>query len=196
MRYATGVTNEPCTDEAILRESGRRVPVPRDGVLVEEGRRLLAHLPAPWNTCRVWRSRTSSAGEAEDLIREILMEARTTGRSRVVWHTGGGVSSTFVENLLPDHGFRTAEELEVLAFELGDEPDPRLSRLDPNPNIATRIARGAYRALVVERCRTAHTIGATLALTKANTRTSAPLLAASGFRPVAHERRHVLDLCP
>lgn len=54
--------------------------------------------------------------------------------------------------------------------------------------------RGAYQALVAERCRLAHSLGATLALTKANASTSAPILKRAGFRPVAGERRHVLEL--
>ena len=54
--------------------------------------------------------------------------------------------------------------------------------------------RGAYRALVLERCRLAHALGATLALTKANASTSVPILERAGFRPVAHERRHTLEL--
>ena len=52
--------------------------------------------------------------------------------------------------------------------------------------------RGAYRALVVGRCRHAHALGATLALTKANTASSAPILRNAGFRPVASERRYAL----
>ena len=54
--------------------------------------------------------------------------------------------------------------------------------------------RGAYRALVMERCRHAHALGATLALTKANTATSAPILRNAGFRPVASERRYALKI--
>ena len=54
--------------------------------------------------------------------------------------------------------------------------------------------RGAYRALVLERCRLAHALGATLALTKANASTSVPILERAGFRPVADERRHALEL--
>lgn len=54
--------------------------------------------------------------------------------------------------------------------------------------------RGAYRALVVERCRIAQALGATLALTKANVATSGPTLKAAGFRPVSRERRLVIDV--
>lgn len=54
--------------------------------------------------------------------------------------------------------------------------------------------RGAYRALVMERCRHAHALGATLALTKANTASSAPILRDAGFRPVAREHRYVLTI--
>jgi hypothetical protein len=61
---------------------------------------------------------------------------------------------------------------------------------------ATREAfrgRGAYRALVLERCRVGIELGATLALTKANIATSSPTLERAGFRIVATERRHVLE---
>ena len=55
-------------------------------------------------------------------------------------------------------------------------------------------SRGAYRALVMERCRHARALGATLALTKANTASSAPILRNAGFRPVASERRYALKI--
>ncbi len=54
--------------------------------------------------------------------------------------------------------------------------------------------RGAYRALVMERCRHAHALGATLALVKANTVSSVPILQTAGFRPVASERRYALKM--
>ncbi len=54
--------------------------------------------------------------------------------------------------------------------------------------------RGAYRALVMERCRHAKALGATLALAKANTASSSPILRAAGFRPVATERRYALRM--
>ena len=56
--------------------------------------------------------------------------------------------------------------------------------------------RGAYRALVIERCRFAHALGATLDLTKANEATSVPILVRAGFRRVAEERRHALKIAP
>ena len=62
---------------------------------------------------------------------------------------------------------------------------------------ATREAfrgRGAYRALVLERCRVGIELGATLALTKANIATSSPTLERAGFRVVARERRHALEV--
>jgi GNAT superfamily N-acetyltransferase len=54
--------------------------------------------------------------------------------------------------------------------------------------------RGAYRALVLERCRVGIELGATLALTKANIATSSPTLERAGFRVVARERRHALEV--
>lgn len=54
--------------------------------------------------------------------------------------------------------------------------------------------RGAYRALVLERCRVGMDLGATLALTKANTATSSSILERAGFMRVGTERRHVLEI--
>ena len=55
-------------------------------------------------------------------------------------------------------------------------------------------SRGAYSALVVERCRVGRRLGATLALAKANVATSGPILERAGFRRVGGERRYVLEI--
>lgn len=47
------------------------------------------------------------------------------------------------------------------------------------------MGRGVYRALVMERCRHARALSATLALAKANAVSASPILPAAGFRPVA-----------
>jgi len=54
--------------------------------------------------------------------------------------------------------------------------------------------RGAYGALVLERCRVGTHLNATLALVKANISTSGAILKRAGFRPVGTERRHVLEI--
>ena len=59
---------------------------------------------------------------------------------------------------------------------------------------AEHRGRGAYRDPVIERCRHARALGATLALAKANTASSAPILRRAGFRPVATERRYALEM--
>jgi hypothetical protein len=62
---------------------------------------------------------------------------------------------------------------------------------------ATREAfrgRGAYGALVLERCRVGRQLGATLAMAKANIATSAPILERAGFRRFGTERRLVLEI--
>lgn len=185
-----------------------------------------------------------------------------------------------MDDLLSEHGFEKTEDLDVLAFELGTDPEPKLPGLRVPAGVRTRLVRdesdlrrantveagvfptstwderdthaylqgiselegrgsdhpgeddashvlrylasvqetegegwevvatagaevagetvrlwGAYRALVLERCRHAHVLGATLALTKANTFSSAPILRTTGFRPVARERRYALKMC-
>ena len=281
------------TDEAILRESARWVHVPAAGTLIEGGTFLLVHPPGGRGTSRVWRSWPARGG-AEGAILDAIEEVRASGGGRLVWHTGDRVAPPFMDALLPRFGFEKTEDLEVLAFDLGDDPRPQLPRLDapnapvraalvrdeagireaqavesrvfpnspplerpeiraylrgveglvrhePSPEVAEGDAgartlrfvallreetpkqervvatagaqvvgetvrlwgagtlpehrrRGAYSALVVERCRLAHSLGATLALTKANTATSAPLLRNAGFRPLASERRYALTV--
>jgi len=270
----------------MLRESERWVQVPPSGVLVEDAERLLVHLPGPRGTSsRVWRSRPGREG-AGALVLRTIEAARAAGASRLVWHTGDGVSPPSIDEILPRHGFEKTEDLEVLAFEMGagaapelprmrvpadvdprlvtsepdlrranavevdifptatwGEPDTRaylqgLSKLEgrgehPAPEddplalrylaflqgnekriVATAGAevagetvrlwgagtlpdhrgRGAYGALVLERCRHAHALGVTLALTKANAVSSAPILLHAGFRPVARERRYASEI--
>ena len=276
------------TDAAILRESESWVHVPPSGVLVEDTARLLVHLPTRRGTSsRVWRSRPDREG-AEALIRHTIDEARAAGAARLVWHTGDGVSPPLMDDLLPQQGFEKTEDLDVLAFELGTQREPKLPDLrspagvrawlvrdEPDLHRANAVeaavfptssweradtrayllglsnlvpgqrrqgeavsralrylasaqnpenggwedaatagaevagetvrlwgagtlpghrGRGAYRALVVERCRHAQALGATLALAKANTASSSPILRAAGFRHVATERRYALEM--
>ena len=54
--------------------------------------------------------------------------------------------------------------------------------------------RGAYGALVLERCRVGTHLGATLALAKANVATSGWILERAGFCRFGTERRHMLEI--
>ena len=194
-----------------------------------------------------------------------------------------------MEDALAQHGFEKTEDLDVLAFELGTEPEPNLPDLRVPHDVSTQLVRDeddlllanvveagvlptstrgeadtrdylrglseldarrqrrpgadgipcipcALRylalvcgrgggqeiagtagaelagdtvrlwgagtlpghrgrgALVMERCRHARALGATIALTKANTASSAPILRNAGFRPVASERRYALKI--
>ena len=121
-------TNGHWTNGAILRESEAWVHVPPSGVLVEEAARLLVHPPARQGTSRVWRSRPDQK-EAEALILRTIEEARAVGATRLVWHTGDAVSPPLMDDLLPQHGFEKTEDLDVLAFELGTQREPKLPEL-------------------------------------------------------------------
>ena len=274
----------------MLRESERWVHVPPSGTLDEDADRLLVYLPGPRGTSRVWRSRPGSGG-AEALILRTIEEARGAGASRIVWHTGDGVSSPSMDDLLPRHGFEKTKDLEVLAFEMGAKAEPELPMLRVRAGVGTRLVaneadlrranavegdvfpltvwsepdaraylrglwrldgrrgrlhpfladvplalrylaflpgndkgeeravatagaevagetvrlwgagtlaeprgRGAYGALVMERSRHAHALGATLVLAKANASSSAPILRRAGFRLVARERRYASEI--
>jgi hypothetical protein len=283
---------ERWTEEAVLQESERWVHVPRDGRCIEDERRLLVHLPKRWGTSRVWRSWAADEERASDLIEETVGEVRADGGDRILWHTGDRVAPHFMDECLARHGFRTTEELEVLAFFLVNGQElPRLSVPDdmsvelvrdaevlrealcvdsevfrspppaggefakyageleklrrhergepssegvalamrfaayvkPSPpsgennacgivaaagaqvvgetlrlwGAATRQTfrgRGAYGALVLERCRAGKHLGATLALAKANVATSGSILKRAGFCRFGTERRHLLEI--
>ena len=281
------------TDAAVLRESEAWIHVPSSGVLVEDAASLLVHLPTTRgvSSC-VWRSRPDRR-VAEALILRTIEEARSAGATRLVWHTGDAVSPPFMDGLLPQYGFEKTEDLDVLAFELGTDREPKLPELrvpadvrawavtgEPDLHRANAVeaavftssswdgsdtraylrgllnldlrggtpvrkhpgetashvlrylasvrspenvgwedaatagaevagetvrlwgagtllahrGRGAYRALVLERCRHARALDATLALAKANTASSSPILGAAGFRRVATERRYALKI--
>lgn len=276
------------TDKSILWESERWVHVPLSGVRVEDAARLLVHPRARRGTSRVWRSWPDRAG-AEALILQTIEETRAAGGTGLVWHTGDAVSPPFMYEALAQRGFEKTEDLDVLAFELGADPEPNLPDLRVPHDVSTRLVwdeddlrlanaveagvspgstrgeadtgaylrglseidarrqrrpgaddvscalgylalvcsrgegqeiagtagaelagetvrlwgagtllwhrgRGAYRALEVEGCRHAHALGTTLALTKANTASSAPILRNAGFCPVASERRYALKI--
>ena len=248
---------------------------------------MLVHPRSRRGTSRVWRSWPDRAG-AEALILQTIEETRAAGGTGLVWHTGDAVSPPFMDDALAEHGLEKTEDLGVLAFELGTDPEPKLPDLPVPHDASTRLvrdrndlrlanvveagvfpastwreankraylrglseldargqgrpgadgvacalrylafvrsrrgegqeiagttgtevagetvrlwgartlprhgSRGSYRGLVVERCRQA--LGATLALTKANTASSAPIFRNAGFRPVASERRYVLEI--
>lgn len=86
----------------------------------------------------------------------------------------------------------TGTEGQATVATAGAEVAGEAVRLWGAGTLAGYRGRGAYRALVMERCR--HALGATLALAKANTASSAPILRAAGFRPVATERRYALKM--
>lgn len=89
--------------------------------------------------------------------------------------------------------FPRGDGMEIIAT-AGAEVAGETVRLWGAGTLADHRRRGAYGALVVERCRHAHALGATLALTKANAVSSAPILLRAGFRPVARERRYAFKI--
>jgi hypothetical protein len=252
------------------------------------------HLPEHWGTTRVWRSWAADEEQASDLIEETVGEVRAAGGGRILWHTGDRVAPPFMDRCLARYGFRTTENLEVLALFLVNGQQQQMPRISvpedlsvelvrdaavlgevlcvdsevfrsPPPtgeefaeyageleklrrhergessgegvSLAMRFAayvnssppsggdnqrgvaaaagaqvvaetlrlwgaatrqtfrgRGAYGALVLERCRVGRRLGATLALAKANFATSRSILKRAGFRQFGTERRHVLEI--
>ncbi len=130
------------TDEAVVRESELWVHVPAAGILVENGERLLVHPPSRRGTSRVWRS-WPTRDRAVGLILETIEEVRESGGGRLVWHTGDAIFPPFMDDLLSRHGFEKTEDLEVLAFELGDDLCPRLPQMDIPRDLRVDLVRDA-----------------------------------------------------
>jgi hypothetical protein len=118
-------------------------------------------------------------------------------RHREGWGAPGGrasVSLRFVAFVAPASEDRGNYARRAVAA-AGAEVVGETVRLWGASTLENYRGRGAYRALVVERCRIARSLGATLALTRANAATSAPILERAGFRSVAEERRRTLRIC-
>jgi hypothetical protein len=128
LRYSARV-GESWTEEAVLRESERWVHVPLDGRCIQDERRLLVYLPEHWGTTRVWRSWAANEAQASDLIEETVGEVRAAGGGRILWHSGDRVDPPFMDSCLARHGFRTTENLEVLAFFLVNGQEQRMPRI-------------------------------------------------------------------
>jgi len=96
-------------------------------------------------------------------------------------------------------GFRLLAELDGEVVSTGGvtlAPGPRgtVARLWGAATLEHARGRGAYRAVLAERLRLATEAGATLALVKGRTATSAPILTRAGFRRYGGERRWRLTL--
>lgn len=237
---------------------------------MEDEGRLLVHLP--WRQSVVHRSSAADEATAGAMISSTVREAREAGSAGLCWWTRPSTSPGCTARLLAESGFRVCEEVEVLAFDLGDEaglpdleppaglevepvrdmeglrvfhrlgaevfgfPEPSedelagytagmggvdtdapvlsfLARIGGEPVAAAGIGvvegvgrmwgaatlpefrrRGAYSALVLERCRAARACGAEVALVKARSCTSGPILRRAGFRAAGVERCYELDL--
>jgi hypothetical protein len=89
--------------------------------------------------------RRRGAGErgAGDLIEETVGEVRAAGGGRILWHTGDRVAPPVIDECLARHGFRTTENLEVLAFFLGNGQEQRLPRIRVPEDLSVELVRDA-----------------------------------------------------
>jgi hypothetical protein len=127
---------------------------------------------------------TEYSGELEKLRRRECGEPLGEGAS---------LALRFAASVIPDptHGGDTPRRIIAAA---GAQVVGGTLRLWGSATREAFRGRGAYRALVLERCRVGTHLGATLALTKANIATSASMLKRAGFRRFGIERRHVLEV--
>ena len=89
----------------------------------------------------MYRSSAADERRAETLIEEIIAEVRAANSTGLVWHTNAATQPDNTAELLAERGFEIVEDLEVLAFGLGDGPDARLPDLDVPAGVTVERAR-------------------------------------------------------
>lgn len=290
------------SNSAILKESERWIWYPQSAERIEDDQRFLVHMPEHWGFSIVQRTTAGSEQLASDLIERTIEDTKAAGRQKLAWQVSGETEPSNLGELLATRGFEVSEELDVLAYELGSEPEPQLPQMNVSSEVTAELVRsaeglrevhrigyevfsshmpsevdiaeyskqleklerrergelpggpdnfltmsflafigkgrdqgggqqaahgaaegrtiasagvtlagevarmwgggtlegyrgyGAYGALVLERCRRAHALGATLALVKARVGTSGPILTRAGFEQAGTERRYELAL--
>jgi hypothetical protein len=172
--------------ESLLRRKG--VPVGASAGLVHDAEGLREALLVE---SEVFRSPQPSDEEVAEYAGE-LEKLRSQERGELLGE-GASKALRFVARVDPAPGCEGDDARSIVAA-AGAQVEGDTLRLW---GAATREAfrgRGAYGALVPERCRVGRQLGATLAMAKANIATSAPMLERAGFRRFGTERRHVLEI--
>jgi hypothetical protein len=83
----------------------------------------------------------SGGGRSLDLA-DHIEETRAAGGTGLVWHAGDAISPPFMDDVLTQQGFEKTEDLDVLAFELGTDPELKLPDLRVPNDVSTRLVRG------------------------------------------------------
>ena len=129
------------TDAAIALEAARWAWWPQSATVVRDERRLLVRMPGHPGRTVVYRSSAADERRAKALIERTIAEVRTAGGTELVWHTNATTQPENTTELLAERGFEMVEDLEVLAFGLGDGPEPRLPDLDVPAGATVERAR-------------------------------------------------------
>ena len=78
---------------------------------------------------------------AEDLILQTIEQTRAAGGTGLIRHTGDAISPPLMDDTLTQQGFEKTEGPDVLVFELGKDPDPKLPDLPVSHNVSTWLVR-------------------------------------------------------
>ena len=74
---------------------------------------------------------------AEDLILQTIEQTRAAGWTGLVRHKGNAISPPLMDDALTQQGFEKTEGPDILVFELGTDPDPKLPDLPVPHNDST-----------------------------------------------------------
>lgn len=141
------------SNSAILKESERWAWYPQSAERVQDDLRFLVHMPKHWGFSVVQRTTAGSEQLARDLIERTIEDTKAAGRQKLAWQVSGATEPSNMGELLAARGFEISEELDVLAYEMGSEPEPQL----PQINISSEVSAELVRS--VEGLREVHRIG-------------------------------------
>ena len=108
---------------------------------------LLRTPRACWSTHRPGGARAACGAPgrtgrgAEALILQTIEQTRAAGWTGLVRHKGNAISPPLMDDALTQQGFEKTEGPDILVFELGTDPDPKLPDLPVSHNVSTWLVR-------------------------------------------------------
>ena len=109
---------------------------PPDARVFRDSRYLLSVVPGSRRQCEVHWSRCAPE-EVEELIGKVMRQVRGAGGKGLHWCVRTDTQPKDMETRLKDHGYRLDEDVDVLTWDLGTDPAPRLPPFPEQPGVTT-----------------------------------------------------------
>lgn len=139
---ADGQAGGTWSDERLLAAAAAWAWWPPDTTVHDEPEYLLTLDGADQARNVVQRS-SAITSSGDDLIAEVLERVRAAGRAAVGWWVLPTTLPADMGAILERRGFALAEQEDVLAWDLGDGPEPRLPSLDVPAGVSAALVRDA-----------------------------------------------------